>query len=41
VAVVVGASHEAVRARATRAYAALRARLGPLATELELPGGPT
>lgn len=41
VAVVVGASHEAVRARATRAYAALRPRLGPLATELELPGGPT
>lgn len=40
VAHVVGASHEAVRARATRAYTTLRPRLGPLATELQLPGGP-
>lgn len=39
VAVVVGASHEAVRARAHRAYGALRQELGPLAAELELPGG--
>jgi PAS domain S-box-containing protein len=31
---------EAVRARATRAYTTLRPRLGPLATELQLPGGP-
>jgi len=40
VAVVVGASHEAVRARATRAYEGLRARLGDLARELTLPGAP-
>ena len=39
VAVVVGVSHEAARARATRAYGALRTTLGPLATEIELPGG--
>jgi len=39
VAVVVGASHEAVRARAHRAYGALRQELGPLAAELQLPGG--
>ncbi len=39
VAVVVGASHEAVRARAHRAYGALRQALGPLAIELQLPGG--
>lgn len=41
VGVVVGASHEAVRARATRAYEALRQHLGELARELTLPGAPT
>lgn len=39
VAVVVGASHEAVRARAHRAYGGLRTRLGDIANELDLPGG--
>ncbi len=38
VAGVVGASHEAVRARAHRAYSALRSSLGPLANELNLDG---
>ncbi len=38
---VVGASHEAVRARATRAYEALRHHLGELARELTLPGAPS
>lgn len=38
---VVGASHEAVRARATRAYEALRLHLGELARELTLPGAPS
>lgn len=38
---VVGASHEAVRARATRAYEALRQHLGELARELTLPGAPS
>lgn len=36
VAVVVGASHEAVRARAHRAYGVLRAQLGDVAAGLEL-----
>ncbi len=40
VGVVVGASHEAVRARATRAYEGLRGQLGDLARELTLPGAP-
>ncbi len=38
VAGVVGASHEAVRARAHRAYGALRTSLGPMASELKLDG---
>ena len=40
VAGVVGASHGAVRARAHRAYAALRAALGDVADGLNLGGGP-
>jgi RNA polymerase sigma-70 factor (ECF subfamily) len=40
VAAVVGASHEAVRARAHRGYGALRERLGDVAKGLELGGAP-
>ena len=41
VAAIVGASHEAVRGRATRAYASLRVELSELARELTLPGAPS
>lgn len=40
VAVVVGASHEAVRARAHRAYGSLRGALGDVANGLDIGGAP-